>query len=277
MTSPGPIDLADPVHRPHPLNRGRLLWWLAVPGIDGGRQWYDLMGLAHGTLSGAPSWRGASRPGGYGAIRAAAGSEKVELASWPGLPTGTTAAWTNAFWHRTTSNVSLSQAFGFGSVEGSGGGKKRQMLNFNSHYYFWGDVNDWDSGVSWDADSDWHRIAYGSEGTNLYLWRDGKPAANRSGLPYSATAGTIVMAFGKHSSGASSANMDIDDCTVFNRCWSDADARADFDLGRAGYPGVLNRLMPSRSVAGYAAAAGGTTIYSRRSSGVLRVGSRGAI
>ena len=46
-----PVNTADPVNRHHPLNSKLAAWWLPLPGLDGGRQLYDLMGLNHGTLT----------------------------------------------------------------------------------------------------------------------------------------------------------------------------------------------------------------------------------
>jgi hypothetical protein len=50
------IFLPDPVSRHHPLNQGLVGWWLSVPGLDGGNQFYDLMGLLPATLTSGASW-----------------------------------------------------------------------------------------------------------------------------------------------------------------------------------------------------------------------------
>jgi len=53
----------------HPLVRGLVGWWRAVPGLTGGTTWYDLMPAArHGTLLNmtgtADGWSATDRPGG---------------------------------------------------------------------------------------------------------------------------------------------------------------------------------------------------------------------
>lgn len=64
-----PVDLFNPVNRQHPLAQGLVAWWLCVPGIDGGKFWYDLTGFNHGTLTNmdsASGWRPAFNPGAFG-------------------------------------------------------------------------------------------------------------------------------------------------------------------------------------------------------------------
>jgi len=45
------INLRDPVNRKHPLNQGRLAWWLGVRGLSGGPALYDIMGRYPATLA----------------------------------------------------------------------------------------------------------------------------------------------------------------------------------------------------------------------------------
>ena len=57
----------------HPLARGLVGWWRAVPGFTGGATWYDLMPAArHGTLTNmtgtASGWSATDRPGGYAQV-----------------------------------------------------------------------------------------------------------------------------------------------------------------------------------------------------------------
>ena len=62
----------EPARRTHPLNRGRLAWWLALPGKSGGPQWLDALGLRPATLGVSagttPAWVASARPGGSAAI-----------------------------------------------------------------------------------------------------------------------------------------------------------------------------------------------------------------
>src|SRR4051794_33812532 len=93
-----PIDPARPVNPDHPLNRERRAWWIVVPGTDGGRQIFDLMGFNHGTLTNMTTagsgWGGTARRGGYGNLLFDGSNDYVALGSRVG-PTGglTVAAW----------------------------------------------------------------------------------------------------------------------------------------------------------------------------------------
>src|SRR5579862_663529 len=53
----------------HPLNRGRVAWWLCRPGWMGGNNWRDLIRGYSGTLAAVSStngWQGANRAGAQG-------------------------------------------------------------------------------------------------------------------------------------------------------------------------------------------------------------------
>lgn len=57
------INLAHPPNETHPLNRGLVGWWVALPNRTG-KRWLDLSAQGnHGTLTNGPTWRGAPRLG----------------------------------------------------------------------------------------------------------------------------------------------------------------------------------------------------------------------
>jgi hypothetical protein len=98
-------------------------------------------------------------------------------------PLAAAAPWTIAFVHAPTGDVSLSAAFGFGLelVAGTNlietavftAGWCRSIIDFNSHYYFFGSGADWDTGIAWDTDGNQHVIVFVHDGTNIYFYRDG--------------------------------------------------------------------------------------------------------
>lgn len=271
---PGRVHLGDPVNRAHPLNRGLAAWWLAgLRPYGGGGRWYDLTrAAAHtGTLVGGPAWVGGGRPGGSGAVRAVAGSERIEAAG-AAVPTGAAAPWTISFWHRTRAFVSLSQVFGFGpQLPADVNGAHRYVLQYLNNYYFWGASADWDTGIAWDVDDAWHHAAFVCDGSNLYFHRDGVQRATRTGLPPGlVTAGTYVTAFGRHPSGTSSPNCDLDDCFIWSRALSAAEAWAWYDQSRRGHPDTLRHLPRRRS---FAASVGAPPAGNRRRR-VILCGSR---
>src|SRR4051812_9903006 len=71
MPDHGPLLVGDLIERSHPLNRGRVAWWLAIPHLSGSTLWYDPVGrnpAALLDLSTSNGWRSTSRPGGFGEV-----------------------------------------------------------------------------------------------------------------------------------------------------------------------------------------------------------------
>jgi hypothetical protein len=69
---PGVLFTHAPLMRQHPLLYGLAGWWRVLPGLDGGRQAYDLAGLRHATLTSMGVGLGtqpSTRPGATGEWR----------------------------------------------------------------------------------------------------------------------------------------------------------------------------------------------------------------
>jgi len=61
-----PIDIRNPVNKNHPLTRGMVVWLICLPGLIGGKTWYDIHdNTIPGTLTsmdnGNSGWRGSTR------------------------------------------------------------------------------------------------------------------------------------------------------------------------------------------------------------------------
>lgn len=99
MRSPA-VNLITPVNWQHPLNRGLEAWYLVMPGNNGGSKWVDITKHGHdGTLTNmdtAKAWKGASRPGGWGALDFD-GTSYIEVTSAKILPNtiGSISFWAN--------------------------------------------------------------------------------------------------------------------------------------------------------------------------------------
>jgi len=140
-----------------------------------------------------------------GAVSFSAANSKIENTAGANLPNGgAPAPFTLQGWQKSASYVSLSQLWGFGPQlpTGSTAANCRYVLEFNSNYYFWGCLADWDTGVAFDADNAWHHWAFTWDGSNMYFYRDGTQQATRSGHPGITTAGTYITAGSHHTSGA---------------------------------------------------------------------------
>lgn len=64
----GSIYIADALELDHPLNRGLVSRWKALPGQQRGVKFRDLRKRNDGTLTNGPTWVGSRYPGGYGSL-----------------------------------------------------------------------------------------------------------------------------------------------------------------------------------------------------------------
>ena len=154
-----PIDLSNPVNTNHPLNQGRLAWWLTLPGWDGGVTWYDLMGLYPATLSTLGSggnWSSSSRPGSYGDI--AFNGTDGNIIDGPPEPRPTSI--TLATWIKLL-DVSIDNLY-ICLINRSGGGEESgaTLFFYEGEFQFWLTTNN----------SAWESISSGSTTINSGQW-----------------------------------------------------------------------------------------------------------
>jgi hypothetical protein len=233
-----PVDLRNPVDGSHWLNRGRIAWWLSLPNQYGGRLVYDILGNHHGTLgtdsTGNPSWRSSTRPGGFsGALMLPGSGAKVT-----GTVTIPASGFTIAGWYYTAST--LAQAvFALGST-----GANDQAIHMRTNgatAALFGMFND-DLNVTVPSTIGWHRftVTLATSLTQSLFW-DGKLAGSRTST--SGYVGNSNFFFGRNGWDPSNYLVgQIDDVAVWNRQLSATEIKADYDLSRMGYPGVIRRL-----------------------------------
>jgi hypothetical protein len=246
----GRIVTANPVNGRHFLNRGRVAWWLPLPHLYGGGRLYDLKGLNHATLNamgGASNgWRPTTRPGGWGHLLTD-GTAGYVSAPVPAGIGGATAATIAGWVYRSATGTK--QAFGFGT----GSGANRFNLIWFTDNNIYCEVQ---AGYAYAVSTatGWHRLALvydsaASPTSALYL--DGVPltlsivgggAFGSGALPSAANLGGYWI--GREVANGYCAGS-YDDLPVASRAWSAAEAWADYDLSRRGYPGVLNRRSPA--------------------------------
>lgn len=249
-----------PLNLRHPLARGMNVFWLGLPGRAGGSRVYDLAGNLHGT---GAEWSGS-------AMKSRAGAEKIEVGAAGKVPVGASDPFTIAIRHRTFSYVSLAVVFGFGEQlpSNTGGGVQRYFLQFNSNYYLWGGAADWDSGIVWDSDGQWHDAVFISDGTNVSFYRDGifRASATR---PSFGTASSYISAFSGHAAAASSANMDLGYGAIWSRALSASEVKSLSSEGRTGFPKLLNRRRAYWDVPAAAGGGGFQAAWASQANGVL--------
>ena len=92
----------------------------------------------------------------------------------------------------------------------------------------------------------WHRLLGTAAGATRSLYVDGVLAGASA---FGNGTGTAPLWIGNNSTLASSMTGAVDDIRVWSRALTAEEARADYDLSRRGYPGMLNCLplyVPAR-------------------------------
>jgi hypothetical protein len=241
----GPVNLRDPVDRGHPLNRGRAHWWLGLPGLDGGRTLYDLVGGYHGTLTGftaSEGWRPSSRPGAPGPDLLFDYGTAVDCGTPPAVYD--CAALSFGAWMFRAGSLYAMVGTGPGGAGGNGSRNEIFWLSDSACYFV--QANQFPSA---SPGAGWHRFLWvydGAAGT-IKGYVDGRLTGSSTGAAASLDP---AAAQGNFRIGLADPNYDyttgrIADVAVWSRTLSAADAAWDYELGRAGYPGVLRRRRPA--------------------------------
>jgi hypothetical protein len=234
MNTLQPINSAVPVNRAHPLNQGRVRWWLALPYGPFGRAYRELMVGSHGLLtenagSGQPAWAGSSRPGGSSHLNFDGSNDKVTV------PAVTFAgAYTLAFWARDTAVNGSVYIGGNGANDRYGLSSTQIILR----------VANVATAINHSEGSTvrWRRwvIARDASGNATVYW-DGVAMGTR------AVAGTATIdTFGCRADNISFYAGALDDVTLWDRTLGAAEIALDFDVSRRGYPRALNRFVPPK-------------------------------
>lgn len=261
----GIICISDAVNWAHPLNRGLVSRYVALPDQQRGVVFRDLCRRFDGTIVSGMAWEGAhGRPGGWGCLNCAGAGNYVNVGD-RALGTGT--AYTLTAWVRAS--VSADEIF-FGRDKPTGATPRMWQLRFDaagtirfirfntSNASIGSPVS---SGV-WD-DNIWHRVAAttGPLGGTLYV--DGKLEGSNVNVATHQDGTGTTAAIGAASSNEPTQtpyNGLIDDVRIIaGRAWSAADAAADFLDCIQGCPGTLNWMRRGR----YVTLADGTIVSSR--------------
>jgi hypothetical protein len=266
-----PVFLPDPVHRHHPLNRGRTGWWPALPPLDGGRQLYDLHGLYHGTLTsmtGAGNgWRSQS-PGGLGGSLATDGTAGyVDFGTPAGLNGATNCSWAGWMW-KASNAVSAAMGATGGIASGGTGARFAGLWFTDGNFYC--SISSGGSGPFGSvavSGFGWHRFLCAYDGTQtgnanrLQVYIDGKLQSLSFTATIPATLGACgPFAIGRDATDRYSAGLYADPTLWAGRTLAAADAAADYDLARRGYPGALSRVR-SRVAVLMGAPGGGVGVH----------------
>jgi hypothetical protein len=256
------INCANPVNRAHPLNLGRVAWWLAVPGLMGGAKFHDLMSLPgdfaqgnHGTLNNmttsASGWRGTNRPGGFGYLQFDGTDDYVETGNLFNFA----GSFTLACGARFDSTPSSSHTYQLISKDKDGANQRgwalsiNNFLNINVAIYKAGDSTSGFSGTPPLLTGIWYRLVmtyqFVTDGTSLLrAFINGVLNASISNAvgPPQSTTNTVNLGRRQYSGFNDYHKGALDDCSVWSRALSPAEVADDYRLGQLGYPGLLNRF-----------------------------------
>lgn len=244
-----PIFTPDPLVGEHPLNRGKVAWWLTVPGWDGGRQWYDLIGSNHGTLANMGvgwGWRNTARPGGWGQVQFDGTSSYVgtPLAA-PTFSTGTIAWWQDPAGTPTDGVDRFAWGVGDATFANQVSAEK------------WTD-NQWY--IGWIAGGVDQRAVFAATDANFrrgryhLTWQAGGPSqvyldgtligqnAGNTSAPATVTGATFRL--GAASDLVSFWSGGLDNIAIWNRTLTAAEIAEECRSDVLGYPGVLRRFAP---------------------------------
>lgn len=245
----------------HPLNMGRLSWWLPTPGRLGGTLLYDIVGGNHATIINAPPWThgfsnfdAAIRPDGHIAV------PKYAVANCPTLSAYTIACRVtfDSLYPPDSSNSNGSLMKNWGGITGIGyfhwnmvsqgdtapAGCIRCYVNTTDGVFTAVTANPLSVGVP-------YRLAVTAGDGVLKLYINGAPDGSAS-YTGSLTSNCSKIAFGckLQDDQATPAATGVDnsllagtlgDCSLWNRALSDAEvAQLDAEM-RAGYPSLLVR------------------------------------
>lgn len=256
------------VNRSHPLNRGRLSWWLGLPHLAGGTLLYDIVGNNHATIIGAPPWtRGFSNFDAAVKLAPNLVTPKYATAACPTLSAYTLALRVTfddlrytpgSYVHNSLLKnwgATLAGYFHWNMLSGADGGSPGQIRCVANATGGMADVR---SIGSLSAGVPYH-LAVAVGGGSIRLYTDGKPDGSGS---YS---GTLASGCSRFAFGCKLLDDQVTpdtgpvyegflagtlgDVSLWDRALSDAEVAQLYAESRAGYPGMLIRgraLLPNR-------------------------------
>lgn len=246
----GLVCTGDAVNLDHPLNRGLVSWWLALPDQQRGVIFRDLCMRNHGTLVNSPLWEGdRGKPGGCGSLLFNGSTQYVENAS-PTPSASTMPTLTIACWYRISAHRNFHIYVAHGTYTNG-----YDFYSSTLGYLFFQLKT---ASGSWEirtdttipADGHWHHIACVYDGTNtvaIYLDGVGQALTGGGGTPPSGSisaSGSLYL--GSDLGGTSYLLGSLDDVRIYGR-HLDAREVAELYVRSAQWQdGLLNVTHPAR-------------------------------
>lgn len=265
MLLPGCPIPPDAVRTEHPLNDGRLMWWLAsAPNRDGGANWWDMFGrrplkpVGATTASTGLKRSVILRPGALSSSSAQCSLGAPGFATDAMPDTGLLGAITIAAWFlpyttrehdfvsKCASNGATNTPFDFKSGPSSTTTRSCIVRSNGSKY------TQYTSQTSFPGLNQWvHLVVTCPDGDPFSLptfyFNGVKDSLNAVRAGTQTTAGTNVTGsssgvhVGRRADGGALMDGQLDDISIWSRALSARDVRELYDQSRQGYPDVLRR------------------------------------
>ena len=245
------LDLGQPVNWAHPLNRGRVAWWLAVPGRYGSNDWYDLSRGYNGVFNSFASpngWNSASNPGGAGSVQFDGTTSYISLGSLNAL--NLPGAMTALAWVYVTSTAGNQAIVG----DSNAAATLQQWLlyaNYGAQNHLaliWANTLIGTSPINSVLANKWYRVGFSRSGSSgswsWNIWINGQSAASGSTATNpSAQQGAAIGRLGLDSARYFGGRQN--DISFWSRPLSAQEVLADYWLSQQGYADVLQYDQPS--------------------------------
>jgi hypothetical protein len=220
-----------------------------VPGLEGGKTWWDLCGLNPGTLTNmttsASGWRGTTRPGGWGHVLCDGSNDSVNCGNGPAL--GITGNLTLSLWMRL--DAQPVGAYSVFTKDKDTGGRTFTLDYHNNgvisrlRWYINGGAG---SNLIADAATlntgQWYHVAatYATSGT-LAIYVNGLLRVSGSGADTSLPTSTANVTLGAREYAGNQDYMPgaLDGAQMRARTLTAAEVKALYDESRQGYPNLL--------------------------------------
>jgi Concanavalin A-like lectin/glucanases superfamily len=241
------LNLDCPVNWAHPLNRGRVAWWLAHPSIPRGNTWHELCGMSSrkaydGTLSSGAMWKGnCGRTGGYGSVNFDGVNDYLDCTVADGLTSGVEKTTISAWVHRGSTGIQT--LLGKSSSNSTAGVRFSVVWFSDNKIYFTVGATAY-SGTNAITTTGWHLVSMvydGSlaAGSRIVGYVNGvAPTQTTTGTPPTTTPTQAGYYVGRN--GTTYAPMLADDVSIWNRALSASENNQYYQQSRLGHPETLN-------------------------------------
>jgi Concanavalin A-like lectin/glucanases superfamily len=251
------VDYRNPVNVSHPLNRGRVAWWLVLPNTYGGENFYDLIGLNQGILTAmgnsSNGWRSNQMGGTAGSLLFDGSAGYISVNNSPSLSPNlglTVLAWINP---SSIGNSSAYPEIVCKSAAASWTSPYADYCLRINGLQSWVEASVNNPGNAANITGPSPRLSVGKlyrvgmtfDGSTLKLYINGSIEAlasistsiNQSGRP---------LFIGARQGPGEFFSGYLNDVAIYSRALSAQEMSEDYELSKRGYPGVLNRIDPQK-------------------------------